>query len=189
MYYYKTEVLGFSQMTYSLISLIGACTLLIGVFLYLKYFSNFETRTLCIFSISIGMLATIFDIILILRWNLNLGIPDIWWVGFSSSSLGTLQYAFGVLPAMVLFSKITPAHVEATMFGFTSSVIAIIFPLSKVCGILWNSLFFHVTNENLEDLYKLYMLQLLMLLIPFSYLRLIPTWAEIRIIQDSQRVT
>jgi hypothetical protein len=185
MYYFKTEVLGFSQMTYSLITLIGACTLLLGVIMYHKFFSHLETRYLYTISIAISMIATMFDIILILRWNLKVGIPDIWWVMLSSSSLGTLQFAFSVLPASVLFSKITPAHVEATMFAFTSSVIAIVFPLSKLLGALWNLVLFHVTFDNLEDLYKLYILQLLMLCIPYFYLRLIPSWAEIRIIQES----
>lgn len=189
MYYFKTEVLGFSQMTYSLITLIGACSLLFGVILYHKFFSHLETRSLYKVSIAIHMIATLFDLILVLRWNLKVGIPDIWWIIFSSSSLGTLQFAFGVLPAMVLFSKITPAHVEATMFAFTSSVISIVFPLSKLIGALWNSLIFHVTFTNLEELYKLYLLQLLTLCLPFFYLGLIPSWAEIRIIQEGQRVT
>jgi len=185
MYYFKTEVLGFSQMTYSLITLIGACSLLFGVILYQKFFSHLETRTLYRASIAIHMIAVVFDIILVLRWNLKIGIPDIWWIVLSSSSLGTLFFAFGVLPGMVLFSKITPAHVEATMFAFTSTVISIGFPLSKLIGALWNSLLFDVTYNNLQDLYKLYLLQLTMLAIPFMYLSLIPSWAEIRIIQEA----
>jgi hypothetical protein len=46
MYYFKTEVLGFNQMKYSLLTLVGASTLVVGVLLYQKYFSHLETRLL-----------------------------------------------------------------------------------------------------------------------------------------------
>jgi hypothetical protein len=128
------------------------------------------------------MLATVFDIILVKRWNLVIGVPDIWWVLLSSSSLGTLSFAVGILPAQVLFSKITPKHVEASVFAFTSSVISIVFPVSKLVGAFWNLVFFHVSFDNLEDLYKLYILQLSMFVFPFFYVKLIPTWAEIKVI-------
>lgn len=104
------------------------------------------------------MLASFFDMCFVLRWNLALGIPDIIWVLCSSTAMGTLIFAFLVLPPSVLLAKLTPAHVEATMFAFTSSVAAAVFPMSKLVGVLINRLTFNVTFESMDELYKLYII-------------------------------
>lgn len=80
------------------------------------------------------------------------------WVLLSSTAMGTLIFAFLVLPPGVLFAKLTPAHVEATMYSFTSSIGAMVLPLSKLGGIVLNYFTFNVTFLTLEDLWKLYVL-------------------------------
>lgn len=87
-----------------------------------------------------------------------IGIPDIAWVLFTTTALGTLLIALLLLPPNVLFAKLTPAHVEATMFAFTGSVTNLVFPLQKLIGITINWLTFNVTNDSLMDLYKLYLI-------------------------------
>ena len=87
-----------------------------------------------------------------------IGIPDIVWVMFSSTAMNTLIYAFLILPPGVLFAKLTPAHVEATMYAFTSSVTAAIYPLSKFLGTFINTVTFNVTADDLSNLYKLYVI-------------------------------
>ena len=111
-----------------------------------------------------------------LRWNLAIGIPDLVWVMFSSTALNTFIYAFLVLPPGVLFAKLTPAHVEATMYAFTSSITAAIYPLSKFLGIAINKLTFNVKSNDLANLYKLYIIQIALGFMPFMYLWLIPGW-------------
>ncbi len=91
------------------------------------------------------MLASFFDMCFVLRWNLVLGIPDIFWVVCSSTAMGTLIFAFLILPPGVLFAKLTPAHVEATMYAFTSSIASAVFPMSKFLGVFLNKMFFNVT--------------------------------------------
>jgi hypothetical protein len=86
------------------------------------------------------MLASFFDMCFVLRWNLVLGIPDILWVICSSTAMGTLIFAFLILPPGVLF-----AHVEATMYAFTSSIASAVFPMSKFLGVFLNKMFFNVT--------------------------------------------
>ena len=77
---------------------------------------------------------------------------------FSSTAMNTLIYAFLILPPGVLFAKLTPAHVEATMYAFTSSVTAAIYPLSKFLGTFINTVTFNVTADDLSSLYKLYVI-------------------------------
>ena len=138
-----------------------------------------EPRKIITSALCIAMLASLFDVCFILRWNLLIGIPDIVWVVFTTTSLGTLLVAFIALPPNVLFAKLTPAHVEATMMAFTGSCTACIMPLSKMMGVLINKNTINVSTDNLGDLYKLYLIQMLFCLVPLIYIRLLPTWAQV----------
>ena len=129
-----------------------------GIFIYERFFKETEPRVVVGIAICLICIASFFDTCFILRWNLIIGIPDIVWVLLSSTAMGTLIFAFLVLPPGVLFAKLTPAHVEATMYSFTSSIGAMVLPLSKLGGIVLNYFTFNVTFLTLEDLWKLYVL-------------------------------
>lgn len=109
-------------------------------------------------AMALTIVASFCDLCFVLKWNQAIGIPDLAWVICSSTALSTLIFAFLILPPGVLFAKLTPAHVEATMYAFTSSIASAVFPLSKFLGISINKLTFNVTNENLDNLYKLYII-------------------------------
>lgn len=128
------------------------------------------------------IISSFFDMCFVLRWNLAIGIPDLAWVMCSSTAMSTLIYAFLILPPGVLFAKLTPAHVEATMYAFTSSITSAIFPISKILGTFVNKLTFDVTTDNLQDLYKLYIIQIIMGFIPFLYMWLIPSWSQVSVV-------
>jgi hypothetical protein len=157
MYYFKTgPEVGFSQMTYGLLTLFGAMALILGIYVYQRFFKNMEPRTIMGCAFSLIMLASFVDMCFVLRWNLILGVPDLAWVLCTSTALGTLIFAFLILPPGILFVKLTPSHVEATTYALTSSITAAIYPMSKLLGVLINSLTWNVTFEDMSDLYKLY---------------------------------
>ena len=66
LYYYKTGPAGFSQLTYSLLTLLGALALVIGIFLYQKYFKETEVRTMIGLAMFLTILASFTDIIFVL---------------------------------------------------------------------------------------------------------------------------
>lgn len=144
MYYFKTSEAGFTQFTYSLLTLMGAIALLFGIEIYKRFFMFTEPRKIITIALLTAMTASFFDILFILRLNLSFGIPDLAWVIFTTTSLGTMLVAMIALPPNVLFAKLTPAHVESTMMAFTGSCTAAIFPLSKLMAIIINSLTFNV---------------------------------------------
>ena len=67
--------------------------------------------------------STGFDIMFTKRVNVSLGIPDFWFVLFTSTVTSSLIIGMITVPPLVLFAKITPKNVEATMFAFTTSVV------------------------------------------------------------------
>ncbi len=138
LYYYKTGPAGFTQFQYSMLTLMGACALIIGIALYQRFFKDTEPRTMIAFAVLLTIIASVFDLILVLQWNLVMGIPNMVWVMFSSTAINTFISAFLILPPGVLFAKLTPAHVEATIYAFTSSITALVYPMSKILGTLIN---------------------------------------------------
>ena len=153
----------------------------LGVILYQRFMRKWETRTvvrLCIFLMAMNSFS---GMVLALRWNVKLGISDMVFSAFTQTTFFPLVMAFFILPPFVLIAKITPAHVEATIFSFSASVInAGIHFTGKYMGLAWNKAFFGVTTDNLEDLWKLQLLELCCALLCFLYVPLLPTWDEVR---------
>ena len=89
-------------------------------------------------------LASAVDLCFVLGWNRKVGVPDIIWVLCGSTAMNTLLYAFCILPPGVLFAKMTPSHVEATIYAFTSSVTTAVYPVSKLVGAAINTATFNV---------------------------------------------
>jgi hypothetical protein len=127
--------------------LVGAVALLLGIGIYEKWFKETEPRIMIGGAFALTMVASFFDMCFVLRWNIDyFYIPDIVWVLCSSTAMGTLIFAFMIMPPGVLFAKLTPAHVEATVYAFTSSITAAVYPLSKFLGVFINKAFFGVST-------------------------------------------
>ena len=87
----------------------------------------------------------------------------------------------------VLVAKITPAHVEATIFSFSSGIINMSIGFGILVGNLWNWAFFHIDSNNLENLYKMIILQMALGFVCLLYIPLIPTWKSIDKVQKNLR--
>ena len=91
---------------------------------------------------------------------------------------------FSFLIPFVLVSKITPAHVEATVFAFASMIINSTFSVGRLMSTVWNRLF-GVDAENMENLDQLIMLTISLTLVTLCYLPLIPSWEAIQKVQTN----
>lgn len=181
MYYYKLNVLGFTQFQYSCFSIGGACCMTIAVVLYQRFMTKWETRTMVKLTIALMFLNGLSSLILTTRFNVTMGISDMVFVAMTGTTFFPMVMAFYIIPPFVLVAKITPAHVEATIFSFAASVInAGIHFGGKYMGLAWNSLFFDVDTDNLDDLWKLCLLETVCCLFCLLYVPLIPTWDEVR---------
>ena len=164
-----------------MLGVIGSFTLLCGVFLYSRIFKNYEVRTLLRWAILINFIGALFGLMLALRINVYLGINDLAFVIFSSAITDTLGLAFSQLPSLVLFAKITPKYIEATVYALLTGVFNMSnFFLSPMIGVLINRLFVNVTTSNLDQFYILLLIQMAFIPLPLLLLRLIPLKKEIK---------
>lgn len=91
----------------------------------------------------------------VLRYNLLLGIKDIIFIVLTTLITEILGLAFSMLPSLVLFAKITPVRIEATVFSLLTSVHNLIIILSGMIGAGINRYFVHVTSDDLSNFYIL----------------------------------
>ena len=148
------------------------------------FLSHLESRTLIGITSGLYIMSGFADLGFVRGWNASLGIEDTTWLMFGSTAIESLRFGIGMLAPFVLISKITPAHVEATVFSFAASVISMTFLIGKMTAITWNYFFFHVDAENMENLYKLNILQICLGFFSLLYLPLIPTWEAIAKVQE-----
>jgi MFS family permease len=186
-YYFSLNVVHFSKFTVGILTLLGFATLLTGTMAYERFLKNYEVRKLMEWNILIGSLGCLISLIFAMRLNLAIGISDIAFVIVSSVITDTLSTAFSQLPVLVLFAKITPKNIEATVFALFTGVLnlsAIV--ISPNMGILINQTFVGVTLTSLSDYYKLVFIQMILSLVPLGLLCLIPMKDEIEAIQAKQ---
>lgn len=127
-----------------------------------------------------GVVGGFISLIFATRLNLSLGISDLTFVILSSIVTETLSTAFSQMPVLVLFAKITPPNIEATVFAlFTGLFNLSAIVISPNMGIIVNKLFIGVTLDNLSEYYKLVFIQLMLSFIPIFLQFLIPMKHEI----------
>lgn len=88
-----------------------------------------------------------------------LGISDLAFIICTSSVVDTLSLAFSQLPTLVLFAKITPHHIEATVFAVLTGVFNLAnFVIAPNIGVVVNKWFVGVTSQHLDRYYILVMI-------------------------------
>ncbi len=104
-----------------------------------------------LYALIIGSIGCAFNLAFVLRLNIALGINDLVFIVFTSIVTDTLGLAFSMLPMLVLFAKITPKNIEATVFAMLTGVFNLSNSvLSPMMGVLINKVFVNVTTENLD---------------------------------------
>ena len=152
--------------------------MLLGSILYNKFFQLWEFRVTIALSSFINFFAGALGLLFVTNAHRILGFNDVVFYMVKAAFKDTLVLAFIDLPAMVLFAKITPPHIEGTGFAILTGALNLTnATLSLVMGSLLNNWLFGVTKANLESANMLYLVETetLLSLTPLIYLKLIPT--------------
>ncbi|KAL6533826.1 hypothetical protein OROHE_013659 [Orobanche hederae] len=124
MFYWATDSESgpmFSKEIIGYIMGIGSIGSLLGAVLYQYGLKDYPFRDLLFWAQTLSCLSGILDLALVLRWNLKLGIPDIFFVVVDSSVsqlIGRLKW----MPLLVLSSKLCPPGIEGTFFALLMSI-------------------------------------------------------------------
>ena len=116
------------------------------------------------------------------RWNLLLGIPDLYFILVCDVTVGVLCTCLNILPTMALFAKITPHQIEGTMFAFltgtTNLSYQVIAPFEGAC-INKYLVFPSVTAINLSSYPTLMGYNIMFSAIGLIFVQMIPLLSDI----------
>lgn len=95
-----------------------------------------------------------------------------------------ISQCFIFLPMSVIFSKITPKHIEATSFALLASISNFRSTFRGWTGAYINDNFVGVTTEDLSNYWKLVTISFVCSFIQLFFLFLIPSRAQVDSLQD-----
>jgi len=117
-YFFLMNVIGISKFMFAMIALIAQVCQVIGVILYEKLLKNVEVRTVLFWGVVLSIVGSFLSYCFAMRWNLEWGVSDYFFIIFTDVVFGAVTMAFAVLPILALFAKITPKRIEGTMYAF-----------------------------------------------------------------------
>lgn len=90
---------------------------ILGVFLFQRFMSHSRFRTVFFVTTILKICVSFFDIMIVNRWNIKLGINDEVVYLFGDSFVYQAATMIDFMPASVLISRMCPEGLEATMFA------------------------------------------------------------------------
>ncbi|KAL0916722.1 hypothetical protein M5K25_014255 [Dendrobium thyrsiflorum] len=175
MFYWYTdnkEGPSFSQETIGFIFSMGSVGSLLGVLFYQNFLKDFQFRSLLFWGQLLTGFAGMLDLILILRLNLKLGIPDYFFVVLDecvSQMIGRIKW----MPILVLSSKLCPSGIEGTFFALLMSIENFgLLSASSGGGLLLHTL--KVTRTEFNSLWIAILFRNIIRVLPLPLLFLVP---------------
>ncbi|XP_021758023.1 probable folate-biopterin transporter 2 [Chenopodium quinoa] len=173
-YWYTDSDAGpnFSQEFVGYILSIGAAGAILGSLLYQYALKDHQFRDLCFWSQLLLGLSGMLDLMLVLRLNLKLGIPDHIFAVLDECAfqfLGRLKW----MPLLVLSSKLCPSGIEGTFFALIMSIGNIgTFSSSWFGGILLH--FLNITRTGFDNLWVAILIRSIARISPLLVIFLVP---------------
>lgn len=154
------------------ISAVAAIGSLFGVLIYQNLLKNHPFHDILIWAQLLLGVSGLLDLVLVLRINLKIGVPDYLFVvieGAISHVIGRVKW----MPLLVLSSKLCPAGIEGTFFALLMSIDHVGMLTSSWAGGLLQH-FLKVTRTQFDNLWMAILIRSFLRLVPIGLLFLIP---------------
>lgn len=151
-----------------------------GSAIYSIFLSGKEIRTLFV----IGMFIAGFGAATLVFFTTghNLGLPNFWYLMITQPFAEALYNAFLFMTSNILFAKLIPPNIEASMFALSAGLQNLFnLFLANWNTIAWNA-WFKIDDDNLDELWKLMIVRMVMSMVPLFFLCLVPTRKQIHTI-------
>ncbi|XP_048539289.1 probable folate-biopterin transporter 2, partial [Triticum urartu] len=145
---------------------------LVGVILYQNILRDHSFRSVLCSSQLLLSLSGMLDLILVLRLNLKLGIPD-YYFAVIDEGVAKMINRIKWMPLLVLSSKLCPPGIEGTFFALLMSIDNIgVLTASWIGGLLLHLL--RITRTEFKNLWAAILIRNVMRLLPLALLFLVP---------------
>ena len=116
--------------------ILGTIVSFISVFLYQIFFSRWKFRNVLLFTTLLTCLSGVFDLVLVKRWNLLVGIPDKHFYIFGEPILENALQMLYWIPSSSIIAKVCPPGLEAATYAFLAGVSNFARTVSSLSGAL-----------------------------------------------------
>ncbi|XP_062233425.1 probable folate-biopterin transporter 2 isoform X2 [Phragmites australis] len=151
---------------------IGSIGSLVGVILYQNILKDHSFRNLLFSSQLLLSLSGMLDLMLVLRLNLKMGIPD-YYFAVIDEGVSKMINRIKWMPLLVLSSKLCPPGIEGTFYALLMSIDNI----GSLTGSWVGGLILHllkITRTEFKNLWAAILIRNAMRLLPLSLLALVP---------------
>lgn len=138
--------------------------------LYQNTLSGWRFRPALVCTVVIGSLASIIDLIIIMRWNVAIGIPDKLFFLFGNAVFENLISILSAIPMSAIYAKIAPPGMESAVFAYVVGIANFCGMVSSLLGsgvIKWSGMVTIKTPEEECDFTALpYLIVMFQILLP-----------------------
>lgn len=171
-FFFSTNELGFPPEFLGRVRLVSSLAMLLGVWLFQKFFREVRFRRIFGWMILISAALGMTSLILVTHTNRAWGISDEWFsLGDNLVLVVAGQLSF--MPVLILAARLCPKGVEATFFALLMSIFNFGGLLSHELGALLTH-WLQVTETDFSNLWKLVLMTNLSTLLPLPLLGLVP---------------
>lgn len=114
--------------------IVGAATTLVTVGIYQLVFSTWKYRNVLIFTSILASLGGLFDFIIVMRWNLAMGIPDSVFFLIGDDVLHNLVTYLYWIPSSSIIGKVCPTGMESCTYAYLAGVSNFAAMVSTIAG-------------------------------------------------------
>jgi MFS family permease len=118
---FVTSELKITPATQGYITVTSYAFLAIGVVIYYRFFRYTSFRRIFLGSQILLALIYCTDYILIKRWNVSIGISDVWFL-FAGAAFTDIAQRLNAMPFLVMAGQLCPENMEATFFAMLMSL-------------------------------------------------------------------
>ncbi|GAB2276203.1 hypothetical protein Dimus_010937 [Dionaea muscipula] len=173
-YWYTDPKAGpaFSQEFVGLVYAIGALASIVGVLIYHKLLKDFPFRNILFFAQLLYGISGMLDVVFVLRWNLELGLPDYFFV-VTEECVSRIVTRIRWMPMIILSTKLCPPGIEGTFFALLMCIDSLGFLSSKWAGGLVLKLL-NVSRTNFQSLWLAILIRNILRLATLALIFLVP---------------
>ncbi|KAF0717710.1 Aste57867_2140 [Aphanomyces stellatus] len=171
-FYFVTEELHFSEEFLGNMNALGFVFLMVGTITYNTWFKDVPFRTMFFYA-HIGLaLVSFAEVLLVTRRNLQLGIPDKWFV-IGDAIISDIISRMKTMPLLVLCAKLCPKGIEGTFFALLMSITNMAWSTSSFWGASLCAAL-GIARNSYANLWIAIVVRSVMKLVPLLFLSLLP---------------
>lgn len=172
LFYFMTEKLHFEPELFGRFAVFQAIASLIGIYCYVYLFRGVSIRKLFVWTTLAVSMFCMLSIVLVKRWNVDLGIPDTAFV-ITDSSLLQLVGEINSLPIFIMATRLCPPGIESSMYSFLWTAQFLGLDISTYLSSLLTCLF-GIDSGHFDGLVRLIVFCAVSHIIPIFFLHLLP---------------